>query len=262
MKNYETNRKILEKYNRVRKLSRKVFGKQFGEDVAQEAALRLSEGRALKQNDYFTVVDAVRRPSLRAYTRGGRITQHLLECQFEERANPIHGTTQIFSNDGDAGYRESIFRFVQVVSMLEKPRDIQIVILHDTYEWKLLEISKFFGVSESRISQIYTAAKKQLKETALSQSISPGQQSQMQSPGPSVLSSNPEIIPALQSQGLEVFSGIQKEETIGKFELAKRAFFEIPQAVFPSFFRPKIKNETSPARVATEKLESESTICA
>ena len=257
----EFKRQVTRKYKQLRKLSFRTFGKQLGEDIAQEAALGLCEGKSLKQQNYFAIVDAARKRGSGSYCdRSGNIepTRPSYE-EFDPSAFSVKGYRADSSNS--EGYRADIFNFIQAVSMLTNPRHIQSLILINTYEFTLLEVSKFFGVTESRVSQIHTLSKERIKKVFISQGLLPSEQSEMQQTKPRLLSSENQIVESLPVETLRDLEEIQRTKAIRESELAARAFFKIPKAVFIFNRKTEKKDQGASSPMAKIKLEGKSFIC-
>lgn len=257
-----TNEKeLLRKYEGLRRTAKRIFGSQFGEDVAQESALRILEGKNIKQRNYYAIIDAADSRSIRAYSRRSRAFEPSQPNAEWDESQIVYGDGSGTSNESEKRHREIIFNFVHLVSKLKEPRLIEIMVLHESYEWTLKEISFCFGVSESRISQRYSLAKKLLKKIAIREGLSPCEQEPQQQTSSRALSQEIEIIESLSSETLSCLEVIQRTQDERKSELAKRAFFKIPKAVFGFVPKNQIKNKREMPRMAKIKLEGKSFIC-
>lgn len=254
-------KELLRKYTRLRKRAKYVFGNQMGEDVAQESIIKFLEGKNINQNDYFSLIDATRKKRSGAYySRNGIIepTQPNAEF-FDSETFSKNGSGSIDESEGR--HQENIFSFIRLVSMLKTPELMQIIILKDTYEWTLFEISKCFGVSESRISQRYTLSKKLLKKIAIKEGLLSREQRKVQQTESRVLSQEIKIIESLPIETLNHLEEIQRAQDERKSELAKRAFFKIPKTLFCFTRKNKKEYQTKMPRMAKIKLEGKSFIC-
>lgn len=252
---------ILRKYRSLRRTANRTFGPKLAEDLAQDSILAILEGKNIEQRNVFSLIDSARRRGGSAYShRSGSVEPSMPNAK-DFNAGIISSERHRANFEDTERHRANLFTFVFLVSMLKRPREIQCVILKDTYEFTLLEISHFFGVSESRASQIYTAAKERLKKVALSQGLSSREQRIEQQESPRVLSQELQVIESLPIETLRDLEKIQRAQDARKSELAKRAFFKIPKAVF-SFTRENEKeNQRKMPRVAKIKLEGKSFIC-
>lgn len=257
-----TNEKeLLRKYEGLRRTAKRIFGSQFGEDVAQESALRILEGKSIKQRNYHALVDAANSRGIRAYSRRSRAFEPSQPNAEWDESQVVYGDGSGTSYESEKRHREIIFNFVHLVSKLKESKLIEIMVLHESYEWTLKEISICFGVTESRISQRYSLAKKLLKKIAIREGLSPCEQESQQQTGTRVLPQELQVIESLPIETLRDLEKIQRTQDERKSELAKRAFFKIPKAIFSFTGKNKKENQREMPRMAKIKLEGKSFIC-
>lgn len=165
--------KLLARMSAVKKIARRTgYPLYKAEDIAQQVAVHALKGRNVEsQTNYQSFVDAVKEGSERTYTRGGHFIVPLFESEFEDYS----GIVSFLRFENDPGNVEensrNIFDLVSVLTEIEPTRR-RAIILHFYYGWTLDEISKFEGVSESRISQRCTDAIKRLKKKIVSSRLS------------------------------------------------------------------------------------------
>lgn len=252
---------ILRKYKSLRRTAERTFGPKLADDLTQDSILAILEGKNIKQRNSFSLIDSARRRGGSAYSRRGGSFEPSMPNAKGFNANNVCPERHRADNQSPERHRADLFNFVFLVSTLKRPREIQLMILHNTYEFTMLEISHYLGVSESRVSQMHTAAKERLKKVALSQGLSSSEQRVEQREKPSALSQEFKIIESLPSETLRDLEAIQRTQDEGKSELATRAFFKIPKAVFSFTRENKKENQTEKPRMAKIKLEGKSFIC-
>lgn len=143
-----SKKEILDRYKYLSNKARALFGQQFGEDVAHEAILGMLEGKSLKQNSFFALIDAARKKTTVGYydKRGNAepSSPSSKEVDFEK----------VIPRYNMESPQEDFFRFVMALSMLEDPVHIQMITLVVIYEWPYVEIAKFVGCHPARVSQM------------------------------------------------------------------------------------------------------------
>lgn len=252
---------ILRKYKRSRKCARRLFGSQLGEDVAQEVALGVLEGKKVKQNDTYSCIDAARKPGSGAYYNRAGVVELSMPNRKTENTCIIDGIGEAPDNESTTGYLKNIFNFVQIISSLKRPKLIQIIILKDTYELTLFEISKLFRVSESSISQQYSLSKKLLKEISVKKGLSSCEQETRERKGPRLLSQKIKALRQLQENSSSSLAKVYNKEEGRVPVLSEQSFFKIPKAVFSFIPRNKDKDQKPFKRMDQKKLEGARFIC-
>jgi len=252
---------ILKKYEQLKRLSSRVFGKQAGEDVAQEAIISFLEGRGIRQSNRFAIIDAARKRRSGTYRYRDGVNEPSQPNVWMPDTNFVYDDGLGPINESTDRYREDLFTFIRLVSHLKKPKLIQMVLLHESYEWTLLEISRFSGVTESRISQQITLSKKLLKKIAIHEGILTSEQGGGEQESSGILPPENKSIAHCFEEPFEELAEIQRTENERKSQLATRAFFKIPKTLFGITRENETKDPKQKPRMAKIKLERESFIC-
>lgn len=256
MSDDDFNSKIARVKRRALKVTR---NEQDAEEIAQQIALDMLEGnkvRLVKQTDHFSLVDILRTKQFQRYNRDKKFTTPVLECQLSPETNVINNR---LAEEIDNSEHEKLFLFVKTIAQLRCQKQLTVVILQDIYEWKVVEISKLFGVSSSRICHHYAAAKKFLKEKALSQGyVSDARWARKE---PKLLSSRNKEKPKSVSGQESKLAKVQGKENEVRSELATDARDQIPQSISG----PKPGNQKEDASgasdLAKEELGKKGIIC-
>ncbi len=201
------------------------------EDISQQVALSILEGKNPKQNNFYAYVDALRSGSERAYTRDGHFTVPIYESAFEDYA----GIVDALRCEADTGEREEnecdVFDIVCALQKIERSR-ARIIILSFLYGWTLDRISKFERVSESRISQKRLDALKQIKKKIVQARLSSEKSCERKLKEYRAVSHQIQNFTRIQRKTEEKLASLCFKE---KYFMAAFAVTEIPQALSASF---------------------------
>jgi RNA polymerase sigma factor (sigma-70 family) len=170
---------LLVKMAAVKRIARRFGYPEYkAEDISHQVALRAVEGRKLdKQSHYQSYVDALREGSERTHSRSGAFAVPIYENQFEGLSDILNNIRSEIDPGNVEENDRNVYDIVFAIASLKEPMQRAIILVY-FYGWTLDRISKYEGVTESRISQRHCDALKSLKETVTQTRLSSEKQAE------------------------------------------------------------------------------------
>jgi DNA-directed RNA polymerase specialized sigma24 family protein len=224
--------KIISRRDSVRRIAqRSGFSKERAEDIAQEAALQLVENPNLvSQSSKQAFIDALRRGGEGSHSRAGVPRMPLFESQFKDYPKFMESIGDGRNLEGEQISRSDLSAAVSMFKILS-PRSRTVMEMH-AQGFSLVEISKQYGISSSRVSEIINISRVRIKEAIVSQGLSQQKQRQRKFSESQALPFKKQIRPRVQAQdfGALVSMAVKAIEGMVSFKIPK-----IPQELFMSF---------------------------
>lgn len=164
--------KVLSRRDAVKRIAKRFgYPDERAEDIAQEAALQLIQNpRLVTQSAKQAFIDVLRGSREGERSRDGVVHQPVFESAFENYANFINGYGSGDDLESRAIARSELSHVIDCFTVL-RPQWRRALELY-VEGFSLAEISKQFGCSESRVSQLVKVSRERLEAAVIQKGVS------------------------------------------------------------------------------------------